>query len=231
MPEQVVYFSLDWWQIFLAGLSTLAIYSFLVKENPFFRFFEHFYIGIATGIGIIAGIRTFLWPEVLKLMLGFNRMPYPDGTYPESYNQAYLLLLIPMAFGSLYYFILSSKHNWLAQVVIGFQLGYTGGNAFKGVLNEIIPQLNDSFRPLYIPGDLGGSISNVIFIITLLSVLSYFIFSFKLSEGGVLAKSAFLGRWMMMGCFGAFFGTTIMARMALFVERLSFLINEWWVIF
>jgi hypothetical protein len=32
---------------------------------------------------------------------------------------------------------------------------------------------------------------------------------------------------MMMCCFGAFFGSTIMARMALLVERLEFLINEW----
>lgn len=219
---------LDWWQIFLAGISTIAIYSFLVKENPFFRFFEHFYIGIATGIGVIAAIRTFLWPEVLKMIFGLNRLPFPDGTYPEEYNKAYLLLLLPIAFGSLYYFILSPKRNWLAQIVIGFQLGYTGGNAFKGVLNEIVPQLKDSFRPLYVANDMSTSISNVVFVITLLSVLSYFIFSFKQTDGSVLKRSASLGRWMMMGCFGAFFGTTIMARMALLVERLSFLINDWW---
>ena len=218
---------MEWWQIFLAGISTLAIYSFLIKENPFFRFFEHLYIGIATGILIIASIRTFIWPEVLKLMLGFDRVPFPDGSYPEEYNSLYLLLLIPMAFGSLYYFILSPKHNWLAQLVLGFQLGYTGGNAFKGVINEIVPQLSDSFRPLYVAGSVQSSINNVVFVITLLSVLSYFFFTFKQNKGGTLSRASYLGRWMMMGCFGAFFGTTIMARMALLVERLSFLINDW----
>jgi hypothetical protein len=36
---------------------------------------------------------------------------------------------------------------------------------------------------------------------------------------------------MLMGCFGAFFGSTIMARMALLVERLDFLIHDWFPLF
>ena len=31
----------------------------------------------------------------------------------------------------------------------------------------------------------------------------------------------------MMVCFGAFFGSTMMARMALLVERLDFLASDW----
>jgi hypothetical protein len=133
-----------------------------------------------------------------------------------------------MAFGLLYYAILSRKHNWLAQLVIGFMLGIGGGLAFKGTLNELLPQLTDSFRPLYVPGaDLVTNLSNVVFIFVLVSVMSYFFFTFKRRPGGAAEMSAATGRWMMMGCFGAFFGATIMARMALLVERLEFLIYEW----
>jgi hypothetical protein len=32
----------------------------------------------------------------------------------------------------------------------------------------------------------------------------------------------------MMVCFGAFFGSTVMARMALLVERIGFMTIEWW---
>ena len=224
-------FSLDWWTILLGGLSTLAIFSFLYRENPVYRFFEHFYIGIATGISTIASIKFFIWPQVFKPLLGYDLVPLPDGTFTAPYNKLQLLLIIPMAFGLLYYFILSKRHNWIAQIVIGFSLGIGGGMAFKATFNALFPQLVDSFRPLFIPGDISQSFSNIIFSLTLISAFSYFFFTFKRTRGGLVERSANLGRWLMMGCFGAFFGATIMARMALLVERLSFLINDWVKIF
>lgn len=225
--EELTFVSIQWWEIFLAGISTLAIYSFLYRENPFYRFFEHLYIGIATGWGIIATLRYFLWPQVLKPLLGFDRIHFPDGTMSAPYNEWYLLFLLPMAFGMLYYFILSRRWNWLAQLVIGFQLGYAGGLAFKGVFIELLPQLFDSFRPLYVVDSHWKSLTNVFFVFTLISCLFYFFFTFKRTPRGVVERSSNIGRWLMMGCFGAFFGSTIMARMALLVERLDFLIHKW----
>lgn len=216
-------------EVILAGFATLAIFSFLYRENPFYRFFEHSYIGIATAIGVVAGIRSFLWPQVFSPLLGYNRTPFPDGTFAEPYQEANLLYLIPIGFGLFYYFILSRRLSWLAQIVIGFSLGVSGGLAFKGTAREFLPQLFDSFRPLYIPGEqLWTNIGNVVFIFTLITALSYFFFTFQRRPGGVIERSAAAGRLMMMGCFGAFFGSTIMARMALLVERLEFLINQWW---
>lgn len=220
-------FSLHWWEVFLGGVSTLAIYSFLYRENAVYRFFEHLFIGIATGISIIMVFRTFLWQEIFKPLLGMDRVIFPDGTYSEPYNKLYLLYLAPMALGLLYYFILTKRYSWLAQIAIGFGLGVSGGLAFKGFINEMYPQLTNSFRPLYIKDNVGGSISNIVFIFTLTTALSYFFFTFKQRKGRIAERSAKAGRWMMMGCFGAFFGSTIMARMALLVERLDFLINTW----
>lgn len=218
-------------QILLGGICTIAIYSFLYRENAFYRFFEHVYIGIATGWGIIATVRYFIWPNVFKPLFGLDRAVYPDGTMSEPYNQLYLLYLLPIAFGLLYYFILSKRHAWLAELVIGFQLGFAGGLAFQGTFTELLPQVFDSFRPLYIAGSAGKSFSNLFFVFTLLCSLAYFFFTFKRSRGGVVQRSANIGRFLMMGCFGAFFGSTIMARMALLVERLDFLIKDWLPLF
>ncbi len=218
---------ISWWEIFIAGISTLAIYSFLIRENSFFRFFEHLFIGIATGIGVSQSLRTSFWQEIVKPMLGRDRLPFPDGTYAEPYNTLSLLYLLPMAFGLLYYFILSRRYNWLAQLTIGLSLGASAGLSFKAFFNEAMPQLYDSFRPLYIPGNLWESFSNTVFIITLASTMSYFFFTFRRKERGIIASTSSMGRWMMMICFGAFFGSTIMARMALLVERLQFLIEQW----
>lgn len=218
----------QWWQIFLGGVATLAIFSFLYRENPFYRFFEHLYIGIATGIGITTTVQYFLWPRVFKPLLGYDRVPFPDGTYAEPYNKLLLLYLIPLAFGCLYYFIMSRRFNWLAQLVIGFSLGVSGGLSFKAVINETFPQLLDSFRPLYLPDNWLGTFGNLVFILTLFSGMTYFFFTFKRRPGGKAEKISATGRYLMMGCFGTFFGSTIMARMALLVERLDFLIHQWW---
>jgi hypothetical protein len=39
--------------------------------------------------------------------------------------------------------------------------------------------------------------------------------------------TARLGRWLLMVSFGAFFGNTVMTRMAVFLERLQFLLRDW----
>jgi len=227
VPEIPEYWSIGWWEIFLAGFSTLAIYTFLYKENPLYRIFEHFYIGIATAYGIIATIRFFVWPELLKPMLGLDRIEFPDGTMSEEYENLYLLYLIPVCFGLLFYCILTKRHKWLAELVIGCQLGYAGGLAFKGTFSELLPQLFDSFRSFYVPGSVADSLTNIFFVVTLVTSLTYFFFTFKRVEGGVVESASSVGRWLMMGCFGAFFGSTIMARMALLVERLEYLIHTW----
>ena len=93
----------EWWQIFFGGICTFAIFSFLYKENSIYRFFEHFYIGIATSYGIIETIKNFLWPKVLSKLFGVNRIVFPDGTLAESYQTSNLLWLLPISFGLLYY--------------------------------------------------------------------------------------------------------------------------------
>lgn len=215
----------------LGGISTLAIFSFLVSENRFYRFFEHLFIGISAGLGLVISVKSFIWPKILQPMLGLDIVMYPDGTQSKPYEPLLLLYLLPLAFGALYYFIYSKRYNWLAQLVIGFSLGMSGGVAFKGFFNEMMPQIFGTFKPLVVFSAAGiawrESIENSVFILTLLAVMYYFFFSIK-GEGPVARRFSLLGRWLMMVSFGAFFGSTVMARMALLVERLQFLIFDWW---
>ena len=216
--------------VLVGGVATLAVFSFLIKENPFFRFFEHLYIGIAAGFGIVLTIKEFFVPKIFTPMLGLDIVQYPDGTYSGEPNHWYLLYLVPMAFGLMYYFIFSVRFGWLAKLVIGFTLGMSGGIALKAFFNEMMPQIIGSFKPLVVLSDAGmnwwQSFTNTFFVLTLLCVMSYFFFSFRRSNA-IIQRSSVVGRWLMMVCFGAFFGSTVMARMALLVERLQFLLTDW----
>ncbi len=219
-------------QIALAGIATLAIYSFLYRENIFYRSFEHIFIGIATAWGLVKVCEDFLWPRIYRSMFGYEVLHLPDGTQFGEYQSWYLWYLIPALFSLLYYTMYSSKYRHLAQLVISFQLGCAGGFAFKGIFVELMPQIYDSFRPLYFSRDMSQealflSLSNVFFLVTLFSAFMYFFFTFRSSESKTVQKISTLGRLLMMACFGATFGSTMMARMALLVERLDFLSNTW----
>jgi hypothetical protein len=69
------------------------------------------------------------------------------------------------------------------------------------------------------------AISNIVFVVTILSVLSYFLFSFEI-------KSKFwrgfnnLGRYLLMVGFGAIFGSTVTMRFTLLIDRMYFIFIE-----
>lgn len=137
-----------WLPIVIGGLATLGIYSFLIKENPFYRFFEHLYIGIAAGFGIVLGIQRFLWPQLMRPMLGYDREVFANGGFDRPWRDWYLIYLIPFSFGLLYYFIYSKKRQWLSRLVIAWSLGVAGGFALKGFFAQYMPQIISSFKPL-----------------------------------------------------------------------------------
>ncbi len=219
------------WQltgVLAGGICVLAIYSFLYRENPFYRFFEHVFIGVSTGFGVVLSISYFIWPDYIKPKFGFDLQPWED------YNWWNLLWLLPALYGMLIYFMLSRKRAWIAKLVIGLSLGLGGGMYFKGFFSQFLPDVVNSFRPLIVlnPGPDGATISwgamaeNLLFVVTLVCVMTYFFFSFEHNKP-VIKQASAAGRYLMMVTFGAFFGATVMARMALLIDRLQFLTQDW----
>jgi hypothetical protein len=215
--------------VLAGGVCVLAIYSFLYRENPFYRFFEHLFIGIATGYGLVETITNFVWPDWLKPTLGYDLEPW------QTWSPWKLLWFLPAIYGLGMYFMLSRKHNWVARIVIGTGLGLSGGMMFQGFFGAFLPILVDSFKPLVVYRfgpegaaglDLAAMGQNLLFTVTVLCVMTYFFFSFEHSKP-VIKQASLAGRYLMMATFGAFFGGTVMARMALLIDRLQFMINDW----
>lgn len=214
----------------VAGFATLAIMSFLIRENRVYRAFEHIFIGLSAGLGLVVTVRDFLYPKILSPLFGWDVVVFPDGTVKDPGHPLAWLYIIPLTFGLLYYTIFIPRYRWMSRLVIGFSLGAGGGLAIKGFFNEVIPQVTASFKPLLVLTDSGidwmTSFNNTVFVLTLLCTMAYFFFTIRRGEAlRGLAGSG--GRWLMMICFGAFFGSTVMARMAILVERLQFLLVDW----
>jgi hypothetical protein len=221
---------LEIFTVVLAGVATLAIFSYLMGENRFYRFFEHLFIGIAAGLSPVLAIRDYVWPNVFEPMLGLTAESFPDGTPVSEYQPLYLLYFIPMGIGLLYYTLYSKRLAWMAKIPIGITLGASGAIAIKGFFAEAIPQIKSSFKPLLVLGnnqiDWIQSFNNALFVVILILVLNYFFFTLG-KENSVQGRTAQLGRPLLMVCFGAFFGSTVMARLALLVERVQFLLDKW----
>jgi protein-S-isoprenylcysteine O-methyltransferase Ste14 len=56
--------------------------------------------------------------------------------------------------------------------------------------------------------------------------VTYFLFAFE-QKSKAVRNFALTGRWLIMIGFGAIFGSTIMTRFALLVDRMYFLLIEW----
>jgi len=115
-------------------------------------------------------------------------------------------LLVPIAF-------------WLSRFPLAMLVGIGTGLAIRGTIgSQIVNQIKSTILPL-------NSINNAIIIFGTLGVLIYFFFSRE--HTGPLKHVSTFGRCIMMVSFGAAFGSTVMGRMALLINRLHFLYANW----
>jgi len=197
------------WAVWLAALCTLAIYSILYRENAFYRLFEHIFVGLAMGYTVFT-----TWAQVL------DPLWWDPMTKSKQWPWAFALPA-----GLLWYLIYTKRYVWMSRLIIMTFLGVAAGMQFKIFANLTIPQLAAAIKdPLWANGL--PQFSAIVAAVTLLTVLIYFFFSFE-QKSVVVQKTAATGRWLMMFAFGAMFGTTVMARMSLFIGRLQFLLGDW----
>ena len=210
----------------LAAICTLVIFSFLYRENPIYRFFEHVLVGLATGYFVGIEIVNVIIPNWWNKMVGAKAAP-----------AEWSWIIFPII-GILWYFQLSRnpRLNWYSRVPIFFFMGYGAALAYKSFFNIMFGdrgQVMDTFRAIIPVTSVGvfDIINNLIFVLICLCVLSYFFFSFRHENNPLLRGSAKSGRYMLMIAFGAIFGTTVMGRMSLLIDRLYFLYHDWlgWV--
>lgn len=221
-------------QIGVAALGTLAVYSFLIRDNAFYQAFEHALLGCATGMGCAIGIQDVLirkWWD--PMTAGFHAWLGGAGAAGTPTDA---LLLIPGLIGMLWYFQFSKRYLWLSRIPLCVGLGAGAGMAFKGIFNSLMPQITGTFKPLWPgPGILRDATTleraaigfeNLVFVVGTVSVLSYFFFAFGRSRVSVRSPAK-LGRWYLMLSLGAFFGNTFMSRLSALIERFQFLFSEW----
>jgi hypothetical protein len=225
-------------------LATVGLYSVLYRENKFYRFFEHMFVGLASGFTLVVLWTDTLNPQWWEQMLGTPA----EGTNPARPGYWMYILFLPL--GIMGYFVFSKKHNWISRVPLGIMLGLFAAEQITVFFNRYGAQVGDSLRPIFpttfssirVPATAGlppeqvaqinanvyptEALTNIIYVVTLLSVLSYFLFSFE-HKTKFQTRFTTLGRWLLMIGFGAIFGSTVMMRFSLLIDRMYFIWIEW----
>ena len=201
--------------IITAVALTLAMYSFLYKDNPVFKIAENLFVGVAMGYWIIITWFNILKPDVYEQLI----VPF----FKDTGNAPQYIVIIPTILGIFMLLRFSDKLSWLSRWSFAFVVGLGAGITIPNFIHAfILKQL--TFGSL-IAGSLPDSINNFLILLGVVSVLIYFFFS--LEHKGVLGGVSKIGVWFLMIAFGASFGFTVMARMSLLIGRIQFLIRDW----
>lgn len=208
--------------IWLTAFFTLALFSFLYKDNPFYKLAEHIFAGLSAGYYFGLYFKSSIWDKLV------------DPLYVDFWGN--LPVLIPAMLGMMMLTRLTPfwripDISWMSRWGLALTVGTTAGIFLTSRLHgRVMPQVLATFKYFDGSGGDGGVMwlfLGLLSFVGVVSTLIYFYFSF--SHKGAIGGIARVGIWFIMVSFGAQFGYTVMARISLLIGRTSFLIDDWLV--
>jgi hypothetical protein len=195
--------------IWLGAFLTLCIFSFLYKDNPFYKLAEHIFVGISAGY----------WAT-----LEYHNVFRPNLWDPLT-REGRLLLIVPFIMGLLLFSRFTKRFSWLSRWPMALIIGIYAGITIVGYgSGDLILQIHANLLPLWTDNWL-TSLNNILLTVGVITGLIYFFFSKE--HKGALGAGARIGIWFLMISFGASFGYTVMSRMSLLIGRVYFLLGTW----
>jgi hypothetical protein len=214
--------------IWIGALLTFCVFSFLYKDNPFYKFAEHLFVGVSAGYYIILNYWTVVYPNLMEPLgkaFAGQGVTARTGMFAAELGDYRGWLLIPALLGLLLFTRLLGRIGWLSRwplaVVVGVYVGLQTTGFAQG---DFVAQLQGSLQPLW-TGHPGASISAIVFTVGLITSLLFFFFSRE--HTGALGAASRLGAFFLMVGFGAGYGYTVMSRVSLLIGRFQFLLGDW----
>ncbi len=208
--------------IWIAAFLTLAIFSFLYKDNPFYKLAEHLYVGVSAGYYVI-----YVWSTDIRPLLfnPFVQTHAQTGSWGAALTQN-AVLFIPAVLGVVMLLRAFPKIAWVSRWPISFLVGIGAGLAITAdVQGYLFPQVQATLVPLWVRGSLFTTFNNVLLFVGVVGTVGYFYFSRE--HKGFLGGLSKVGILFIMVAFGASFGYTVMARISLLIGRIHFLAADW----
>lgn len=162
----------DWIGGLIGFVLTLMVFSYLIGDNPLFRFTLHLFIGVSAGFAATVVIYNVIFPRMF--------VPLISGQGTEQY-----LALIPIILAGLLITKISPRFAFIGNLPMAYIVGVSAAAAIGGaVLGTLIPQTLASMNLLDVntsqafDADQGLRLVNgIIILIGTITTLAYFQFS------------------------------------------------------
>jgi hypothetical protein len=202
---------------FVTSGLTLFIFSFLYKDNPFFKIAEHLYM----GAGLAWYIQLTIYKVIIPNVWGPFRKAWENGDWFTIW-----MIVIPTVLGISLITQFIPRISWMSRYGFTFLMGYSAGLALPtGLSTDFMNQISGTIEPFASVLNLtaGQLLNSIILLIGTISVLFYFFFSVE--HKGAIKKISNFGIYFLMIYFGASFGNTVMARFSLLYGRFDLLVR------
>lgn len=194
-------------------LLTLFIYSYLIGDNPLYRFSVHLLVGVSAAYAVVVVIQ--------QLLLPIWRQIQANPTDPGA-----LLWLVPILFVLMLIARRLPSVSWLGNTTLALLIGVGAAVALVGsITGTLWPQVIE-VRPTT---PLQGGVVAILTVCTLLS-FQYTVFW---PRGSKTWQPAFwqrsvtaVGRIVLTITFATLFATLISTGLILLAERLNFIFTE-----
>ncbi|MBP7310696.1 MAG: hypothetical protein KA984_05370 [Candidatus Cloacimonetes bacterium] len=198
--------------LWMAVFFTFSIFSFLYKDNPFYKFAEQVFVGMSAAYWLVYLFYSIMLPNLFtKLFTDFG---------------ANVILLIPAALGIMMLLRLIPKAQWVSRYPIAIMIGTSAGiSMVRYAKSDLLSQISATMINPFATSTISSIVGNLLLIIGTICGVYFFYFSKK--QEGISAVPSKLGIWFLMISFGASFGYTVMARISLLIGRLEFLLKDW----
>jgi len=224
--------------LWIAALLTLAIFSFLYRDNPAYRLAEAIVIGVSAAYWGVIGVWDSIVPKLCGALAHGWTTSHILPNLPAPTLQSQIGMGIALVLGVLLLLRLVPSVGRISVWAMAFIVGITAGaKIISHVESDLLAQTVATMQPLVQPDASGlwttatlwASLPNVLIAVGVLCCLTYFFFSIE--HKGVVGGAARVGIMYLMITFGAAFGFTVMGRVALLSQRVEFLLDDWlWVI-
>ena len=216
--------------IWVGALLSLCIFSFLYRDNPFYKFAEHLFVGVSAGYFIALRFWTVivpnLWEPLLKAMNGQGVDPARHGMFAAELGDYRGWLVLPGLLGLLLFTRFVGRLSWISRWSLALIIGVYAGLKTTGFAQgDFVAQVQASLQPLWVSGHPWDGVNAIIFTVGLITSLLYFYYSRE--HKGTLGVVSRLGIFFLMVSFGAGYGYTVMSRVSLLIGRFQYLLDDW----
>lgn len=222
----------------LAALLTIMVLSYLIGDNPLFKFATYVFTGVTAGYAGSIAWHNILKPSLVDPLIAGGVSGVLDGSIFSGAQGrlivgAWLLILMLLLKLS------PSTSRWGSLpivIMVGVGAGVVVGGGITGTLIPQTASAVDSLNPSVISPQTGETgierIANVgIMLAGTICTLLYFQFTAKRSPTGVgsrpqiLSYLAIIGRVFITITFGTMYAGALSATLVVLSERMSFLVS------